>query len=208
MSLIGPSTTDTVCRVKTPAWIAIGSAVVVGGVVWFIARSPAETAPSEPTTQAHTPAPAAIAAPPPPGRTDSVSGSEGPSKLADSERPYPVDLDDLRARIPNNLYWQLGAPTDDPEVAKMRAARAERNNTIFGRTLSGEATEAEIRTYYAEQRRVSEDYLELSLLVLSEKRDQLPERDRGMFELSVQLHRARIAQTERDLKDALARRRK
>lgn len=176
--------------------------------MWFIARSPAETAPIEPTTRAHTPAPAAIAAPAPPGRTDSVSGSEGSSRLADSERPYPVDLDDLRARIPNNLYWQLGVPTDDPEVAKMRAARAERNNTIFGRTQSGEASEAEIRAYYAEQRRMSEDYLELSLLVLSEKRDQLPERDRGMFELSVQLHRARIAQSERDLADALARRRK
>jgi hypothetical protein len=120
---------------------------------------------------------------------------------------YPVDLEDLRTRLPNNRYWELGAPTKDPEVARARAERAKRNNEIFGRTQTGEATEPEIRAYYAEQRRVSEDYLELSKLVLKEKGDEIPERDRGLFELSANLHTARLKQIERDLADALARRR-
>lgn len=117
-----------------------------------------------------------------------------------------MNLDDLRARLPNNRYWELGVPTSDPAVAKARAARAERANAVFGRTQTGEATQAEIRGYYAEQRRISEDYLELALVVLAEKRDQLPERDIGLFELSANLHRARLKQIERDLADALARR--
>lgn len=120
---------------------------------------------------------------------------------------YPVDLEDLRTRLPSNRYWELGVPTSDPEVARARADRAKRANEVFGRTQTGEATEPEIRAYYAEQRRISEDYLQLSLVVLAEKADQLPERDRGMFELSASLHRARLTQIERDLADALARRR-
>src|SRR5262245_46565824 len=130
------------------------------------------------------------------------------SEPVDSTAHYPVNLDELRTRLPNNRYWELGAPTSDPAVAKARAERAKRDNAIFGRTQTGEATEKEIRDYYAEQRRISEDYLELSLLVLAEKSRQLPERDRGMFELSVNLHRARLKQIERDLADALARRRR
>jgi hypothetical protein len=120
---------------------------------------------------------------------------------------YPVDLDELRTRLPGNRYWELAAPTSDPEIARARAERAKRDNAIFGRTQTGEATEPEIRAYYAEQRRISEDYLQLSLVVLAEKADQLPERDRGLFELSANLHRARLKQIERDLADALARRR-
>lgn len=204
--MLGPLTTDTVSRVKPRVWIAIGGAIVVGGVVWWLARSPGAHEPNESGAPAHAPGTAVIAAAAPPGPTDSVSKSEGTSRLADSEQTYPVDLEELRARIPENRYWELGAPTSDPEVAKARAARAERNNAIFGRTQTGEASEAEIRTYYDEKRRVSEDYLALSLLVLAEKRDQLPERDRGMFELSVQLHRGRLKQIDRDLADALARR--
>jgi hypothetical protein len=126
---------------------------------------------------------------------------------ADALAHYPVDLEELRARIPDNRYWELGAPTKDPAVARERAARALRANEVFGRTQTGEASEPEIRAYYAEQQRVSQDYLQLSLLVLKEKGEQLSERDRGLFELSVNLHRARLKQIERDLADALARRR-
>lgn len=120
---------------------------------------------------------------------------------------YPVDLEDLRARLPDNRYWELGAPTTDPEVTRARAERKKRDNELFGRTQTGEATEAEIRAYYTERRRISEDYLRLSLVVLAEKSDQLPERDIGMFELSAKMHRDRLVQIERDLADALARRR-
>jgi hypothetical protein len=42
--------------------------------------------------------------------------------------------------------------------------------------------------------------------VLAEQSDRLPERDRGLFELSATLHRARLQQIDRDEADALARR--
>lgn len=118
---------------------------------------------------------------------------------------YPVNLDALRARLPGNRYWELGAPTSDPAVARVRAARAERDNKALGRILANEASPDEIHAYYRERRAVSRDYLELSELVLREQGDQLPERDRGMFELSVNLHRARLQQIDRDESDALTR---
>jgi hypothetical protein len=118
---------------------------------------------------------------------------------------YPVKLDDLRARLPDNRYWALGAPTSDPEVAKARAARAERDNAALGRIQANEASREDILAYYAERRAISTDYLEIAGTVLTEQGDRLPERDRGMFELSVTLHRARLQQIDRDESDALAR---
>jgi hypothetical protein len=116
-----------------------------------------------------------------------------------------VNLDALRSRLPGNRYWALGAPTSDPDVARARAARAERDNTTLGRIQANEASPADIRAYYAEHRALSNDYLELAALVLKEQGDQLAARDRGMFELSVNLHRARLQQIDRDEADALAR---
>lgn len=190
---------------------ALAVAVAAAGIVWWLSR-PASSA--DPTTAAPPPrvaGSAAVAAPTPPalpaGPLATPAAPALPGDPSSSTPPYPVDLADLRARYPNNRYWELGVPTSDPEVAKARAERAKRDNALFGRTQTGEATEPEIRAYYADQRRTSEDYLQISLAVLAEKSAELPERDRGLFELSVQLHRARLKQIERDLSDALARRR-
>jgi len=192
--------------VKTHAWIAAGALVVAGAIFWIarLERSADSSAPapSSPAAASSTRPSTAPAGPSPALPTPAASSAPAGAAAA-----YPVDLEDLRARLPNNRYWELGTPTSDPAVAKARAERAKRDNALFGRTQTGEASEPEIRAYYAEQRRISEDYLQLSLLVLAEKSAQLPERDRGLFELSVQLHRARLTQVERDLTDALARRR-
>src|SRR5690242_3704440 len=39
---------------------------------------------------------------------------------------YPVDLEQLRAKMLNNLYFVLGAPTDDPAALERRAAEERR----------------------------------------------------------------------------------
>lgn len=122
-----------------------------------------------------------------------------------SAAAYPVQLDALRARLPGNRYWELGAPTADPAVARARAERAERDNVQLGQILANEASAEEIRAYYTERRAISNDYLEIARLVLAEQGDRLPERDRGMFELSITLHRSRLQQIDRDQSDALAR---
>ncbi|HEY0993037.1 MAG TPA: hypothetical protein VGD80_38555 [Kofleriaceae bacterium] len=122
-----------------------------------------------------------------------------------SAAAYPVKLDALRARLPDNRYWALGAPTADPAVARVRAERAERDNAALGKIQADEASREDILAYYAERRAISTDYLQLAEIVLTEQGDRLPERDRGMFELSVTLHRARLQQIDRDESDALAR---
>lgn len=134
-----------------------------------------------------------------------MASADPAEHIGSAAPPYPVKLDELRARTPNNRFWTLGAPTSDPAVAKLRAARAEADNAALGRITANEATPDEIRAYYAERKAVSRDYLEITELILKENGDALPERDRGAFELSANLHRDRMKQIERDQSDALAR---
>ncbi len=203
-----------IAKLRVHRWILGAILVIVVGVVW--ASSPwarHESTPPLPTTAdkvsadtAPSQASAAL-----PGLPDTPGADDTPSPDLAAEptghvEPYPVNLDALRARLPDNRYWALGVPTSDPAVARARAERARRDNTAFGRIQANEATPEEIRAYYAERRAISNDYLELAQLVLAEQGDRLPERDRGMFELSATLHRARLQQIDRDEADALARR--
>ena len=118
---------------------------------------------------------------------------------------YPVDLDELRRRLPDNLYWTLGAPTQDEAVLRRRSEHDRLSNELYGKVQSNTASEEEIGRYYDDRRRVSEDYIEFAERVLADYGSQLPEEHRGMYELSIKLHRGRLAQIPRDRDDALAR---
>jgi hypothetical protein len=122
-----------------------------------------------------------------------------------SGNEYPVDLERLRARIPDNLYWRLDAPTQDPQVLQMRAEEEKRWNDLYGKVLSGTASEEEIRRYYDHRRRLSEDYVAFARLVLQEYPAELPERDRGLFQMSIEMHTTRLAEIPRQIEEALAR---
>lgn len=122
-----------------------------------------------------------------------------------SQASYPIQLEKLRSKIPDNRYWELDSPTSDVEVAKQRAAKAKARNDMLGRITANEASPEEIRAYYDERRRISSDYLELALRVLNGEAGEVSERDRGMFELTANLHRARLKQVDRDQRDALDR---
>ncbi len=179
--------------------------VIVVGIVRFTRPVTPDEVNSVVATKAGVPPPTPMLERSP----DSIPGGSGNTNETEtiaSLDSYPVNLDALRTRLPGNRYWELGAPTSDPAVAKARAERARRDNVAFGRIQSGEASPSEIRAYYEERRAISRDYLQLSELVLAEQGDALPERDRGMFELSVTLHRARLVQIDRDEADAMARR--
>jgi len=205
--------------VKPRTWIAVsvGALAIAAIVIWALARPDRDSETSSnkqamhgassgvmtPMTTPQLPGPL----PTTQAGAEAAAGPQIPTEPIDSLAHYPVDLEDLRARLPDNRYWELGVPTKDPEVARARAERARRANELFGRTQTGEATEPEIREYYAERRRISEDYLKLAQLVLAEKGDALPERDRNLFAFSAKLHKDRLVQIERDLADALARRR-
>jgi len=193
----------TPMRAAAGASIVIAAIVIVAGVLWHTRRDASDEVGSVTQTSA-APRPAAPASSPAPGAAS--AHATDPAEALGSPEPYPVNLDALRARLPDNRYWQLGTPTADPAVAKLRAARAARDNVALGRILSGEASPDEVRAYYTERRAISRDYLQIAELVIAEQGDALPPRDRGMFELSINLHRARLQQIDRDESDALARR--
>jgi hypothetical protein len=139
-------------------------------------------------------------------KTQSSDDSAIPSEtFGGSQASYPLDLQKLRSKIPDNRYWQLDMPTSDVDVAKERAEKAQQRNAMFGRIQANEASEQEIRAYYDERRRVSKDYLELALMVLDGQAGEVSERDRGLFELTANLHRARLKQVEIDQSAALGR---
>lgn len=116
-----------------------------------------------------------------------------------------VDLERLRRQLPDNLYWTEGAPTDDPAELRARAEAAAHWNALYGKVLSGEASAEEIHAYFAHRRQVSEDYLGFSLQVLENHGAQLSERERGLHQLSIRLHRARLAELPREESEALER---
>lgn len=118
---------------------------------------------------------------------------------------YPVNLERLRAEIPGNRYWVDSAPTEDPEVLKRREAEAVGWNQLHGKVVSGTATDAEIRTWVDHRRQVSVDAIEFAERVLAEHGSELPERDRGLLELAISMHRTRLAELPRRESEARAR---
>jgi len=205
------ATSRTGARAVTIAAIAV---VLVGAVLWFARRPAPREGPSVATTKdgvvsENTNLTRSSDSPPRAPASEPAGSGAGSTAASDpigSPDAYPVNLEALRARLPDNRYWTLGAPTSDRAVAKARADRAERDNAAFGRIQSNEASPAEIHAYYAERRAISRDYLQLAELVLEAQGQALSPRDRGLFELSARLHRARLQQIERDESDALARR--
>lgn len=169
------------------------------------ARTPPASLPPSDTAVA-TASPATVAA----GGPDAGVGVAQASGSDSSEQvrappPYPVDVEHLRARLPGNLYWELGVPTRDPQQLRRRAEEEQRWNELFGKIQSNTASEEEIRSYYDRRRRISEDFIAFASAVLGEYGDRLPERDRGLYELSIRMHRTRLEELPRQQEDALAR---
>jgi len=152
-------------------------------------------------------------APPPapagPAGRDAGADAEARASAAPpdgEESKYPVDLEHLRSLLPDNLYFRLGAPTDDPAALQARAEEERHWNDLYGKIQSNTATEEEIRSYCDHRRELSEDYVEFASVVLEEYDDKLPERDRGLYELSIKMHKKRLEELPRNLEDALSRR--
>lgn len=204
-------------RWKRLPWIAATGAVV-GLAVLFALRAPPpapEVAPPSAPEAAPAAAPVtapSASAPSPAAAPTAVAGAPAvpellrepePAPAGDTPKVHPVDLESLRAKLPDNLYWELGAPTRDPEVLKRREEEGRRWNDLYGKVLSGSATEEEVRQYYAYRRRVSEDLMTFAATVLAEYGDQLPEQERGLYELSINMHRTRLEELPRQEQDSL-----
>ena len=128
-----------------------------------------------------------------------------PAPVPVVDEGYPVNLDRLRAEIPHNRYWVDSVPTTDPVVLERRETEAAGWNVLHGKVLSGTASTEEIGAWVDHRRKVSEDAIEFAQRVLAENGAQLPERDRGLLELAIDMHRTRLAELPRQESEARAR---
>lgn len=118
-----------------------------------------------------------------------------------------VDMDAVRAALPDNLYWQMSTPTTDEALIEERARERARWNVEYGKVLSGTGSEDEIRAYYDHKSRLSADYIELVTHLLDTYGSELPDRDVSLLQLARRLHLARLEEVPRKLEEAFERKR-
>jgi hypothetical protein len=116
-----------------------------------------------------------------------------------------IDLREAQAVMPDNMYWEHGAPTSDPAVLEAREQEEKRRNEEYGKVLSGDANEAEVLAYYDYREHLSKDYLEFAEWMRNRYGDGISEQFRGLLDLSIKLHTARLAQIPLDRDEALER---
>ncbi|NVJ00176.1 hypothetical protein HV824_18885 [Myxococcus sp. AM009] len=194
--------------------LVLATVLVVAALVYALRQDAEPVTPEVPAvvqTAATPVAPQAVArTPPPPPRATPppLDLTRPPEEVPDDNAPkvHPVDLQVIRAKLPDNLYWRMGAPTQDPAELERREGESRRWNELYGKVLSADATVEQIREYYGHRRQVSEDFITFSTEVLTRFGDVLPERDRGLYELSINMHRTRLAELPGQEQDALDRR--
>ena len=186
-------------------WVAV-AAVVILILAWWAWRPRADRADASVPSASPAPAPQPQELAPVPDGQASPSDEE-PELDALAGSWENVDLEAIRREMPDNLYFEMAIPTDDPSVLEARDAERAHWNDEYGKVLSGNATEAEIDAYYDYRHKLSADYVEFSDYVLDHHRAELPPRDVEMLELAGRLHRARLAEIPRKLQEALERKR-
>jgi hypothetical protein len=193
------------------SWRVLGGvvAVVLVGVILLgvlarrlAGRQPSAGTPTADSRNATAPpveAPAAATDTSDHGTTEDASPGGDPLDALQAPRgPWAaVDLEAVRAALPNNIYWSLSSPTKDPEVLRQRELERERWNTEYGKVLSNTATAEEVDAYYAHRRRLSTDYIEFAAYILTTYGYQIPPRDVALLKLAADLHLARAEEIPR-----------
>ena len=176
--------------------LALAAVAGLGFAAWLrLGRTPEAEPPSSGTERAVSPAPAAPADPP----------VAAPSQPDVPELPFwlgGVDLDEVREAIPDNLYWQTAAPTDDPAVLEERDREKAFRNEQYGKILSGTGTDAEILDYYDHRMRASTDAVQFVDHLLEHYGSDLTDQDLTLLHVAKRLHRARLEEIPRRIQDA------
>lgn len=164
--------------------------------------APRADAAAAPPADAHQPP-----APPPPAPAGAVADEEVDELDGDAIAAgwANVDLEEVRRALPDNRYWEMGAPTSDEAEIERRARERERWNVEYGKVLSGTGSDEEIRAYYDERARVSGDYVEFTTYLLDHYGEVLHPRDVSLLQLARRLHLARLEEIPRSLEQALQR---
>jgi hypothetical protein len=195
---------------RRSVWLAVlVSLLGVAAVLAWRSRVPEEAGlppvaahpPSAPRPEPESP-PDPIYAPP--------GDPPGPPLVEPEAPPTPwakVDLEAVREALPDNLYWELAAPTSDPRLLGDRERDKAFRNEQYGKILSGTGTEAEIQDYYEHRQRVSSDYVRFVDYLLDHYGDDLEERDLELLHVARRLHMARLREIPKRMQEAFDRKR-
>jgi hypothetical protein len=206
------------------SWVLVG-VVATAAMVGAIALLPGgrdevgSSVPSDPVAEtaassgavADAPAGPVAGLPPVDGGASGLA-AEAPDALGDD--PFAgadngwakVDMEAVRAAMPDNLYWTMSLPTKDPDVLAAREKERERWNVEYGKVLSNTATEDEIHAYFAHRDRLASDYIQFITHVLENYGEDLTLRDIGLLKVAAELNLGRLEEIPRQMADALERR--
>ena len=197
--------------------LALGSAIAAGlgalaaGIaIWNVAGN--ATAPTAAPTK--TPAMAAPARSPHAPETPAPEAPADEPLTFDPLKPLEegqagwdvVNLEAVRAAMPDNIYWTMSVPTEDPAVLQARDEERERWNTEYGKVLSNTASAEEVDAYYAHRKRLSTDYVEFGVYLLEHYGMDLPRQDVALLKVAIELHVARLEEIPRQIMEAHERR--
>lgn len=152
---------------------------------------------------------------PPPAPDSAASATPAPPVLPRDSGPEPpalpagfadVDLDAVRAALPDNTYWRLAAPTSDPALLAERERAAALRNELYGKVLSGTGSDEEIVAYFDERSHTSGDYVAFADYLLEHSSDQLTDQDLTLLHVARRLQLARLEEIPRKLQEARERR--
>jgi hypothetical protein len=194
---------------KVRSVVAVAALAIAGVAAWlWLARSPAR--PVEPA-----PEPIEVAAAPPveaPAPVEPDPAELEPERhppLALDDEPTPafesIDLEAAREALPDNLYWETGAPTQDPRLLGDRERAAKHWNEQYGKILSGTATEAEIEAFFDHRMRLSSDSVRFVDWVIEHQGGEISEQDLTLLHVAKRLHLARLAEVPKRMQEALDR---
>jgi len=152
-------------------------------------------------------APSASLAPPADAPADDADADDPLTPRHHGRNPWAaVDLDEVRAAMPNNTFWRTAAPTTDPEVLRAREEERERWNVEYGKVLSNTATKEEVDAYFAHRQQMSTDYIQFAAYLLQNYWQKLGVRNEGLLKLAIKLHLARLEEIPRQMAEAHQRR--
>ena len=201
-----------------PRWqrrvLLIAAIAVAGAVAWlWLGREPVAPEPSPAPVEIaeapadEAPAPSEPEAEPerelhPPLALEGEGAMDEPSAFAS------IDLEAARAALPDNLYWETAAPTQDPRLLGDRERAKTHWNDQYGKILSGTGTEEEIKEFYDRRMQLSSDYVRFVDWVIEHQGNELSEQDLSLLHVAKRLHLARLEEVPRRMQEAFDRKAK
>ena len=118
-----------------------------------------------------------------------------------------IDLEALKEKYPNNLYWEMAAPTQDEALKEQRKDTRDYWRQQRNQISANLADEYTIREYYTYQNALSEDYVAVTDDILDNYSEGLSESDYRMLLMANRLHAKRLQEIPGQLDKSLQHRR-